>query len=131
MKELDTVSQAVGKAVKEKTNTYFSELELIAKLYDGGNVSDEQEQLAYRVNLLGQLSKQAGVKDTYYGLQDGSTYSIGAKGRVKNFNAKAAGREWVQTHLRRRKADRDHAVCLVHRTDGHGRGRADHCRRSD
>ncbi len=27
MKELDTVSQAVGKAVKEKTNTYFSELD--------------------------------------------------------------------------------------------------------
>ncbi len=96
MKELDTVSQAVGKAVKEKTNTYFSELELISKLYDGGSASDEQEQLAYRVNLLGQLSKQAGVKDTYYGLQDGSTYSIGAKGRVKNFNAKAAGREWFK-----------------------------------
>ncbi len=96
MKELDTASLAVGKAVKEKTNTYFSELELISNLYNGGTASDEQEQLAYRVNLLGQLAKQAGVKDTYYCLSDGSTFSIGAKGKVPNFNAKKVGREWFR-----------------------------------
>ncbi|WP_419786493.1 methyl-accepting chemotaxis protein [Pseudodesulfovibrio sp.] len=92
--QLQTSAQAISKAVGEKTNTYFSELELIAKLYPDAPDEDEQTQLDYRINLLGKLAKQAGVKDVYYGLKDGSTYSIGAKGLVPNFNAKEKRREW-------------------------------------
>ncbi len=92
--QLSTAAQAIAKAVDEKTNTYFSELELISKLYPDAPLGDGQTQLDYRINLLGHLAKQAGVKDTYYGLRDGSTYSIGAKGLVPNFNAKEKRREW-------------------------------------
>lgn len=92
--QLSTASQAIAKAVEEKTNTYFSELELIAKLYPDAPLEGEQAQMDYRINLLGKLAEQAGVKDTYYGLRDGSTYSVGAKGLVANFNAKEKQREW-------------------------------------
>ncbi|MEZ7195365.1 methyl-accepting chemotaxis protein [Pseudodesulfovibrio karagichevae] len=94
LNQLSTASQAIAKAVAEKTNTYFSELELIAKLYPDTPSGDGQTNLNYRINLLGQLAKQAGVTDTYYCLRDGSTYSIGAKGLVPNFNEKAKQREW-------------------------------------
>lgn len=92
--QLGTAAQAIAKAVGEKTNTYFSELELISKLYPDTPIGDEQTKLDYRINLLGHLANQAGVKDTYYGLRNGLTYSVGAKGLVPNFNAKDKQREW-------------------------------------
>jgi methyl-accepting chemotaxis protein len=94
IRELDTTAQAVGKAVKEKTNTYFTEVEYASRMYHLAPTDDEAARLEYMLGMLDQLREQAGIQDAYYCLKDGSTYSIPAKGKVPNFNAKEKKREW-------------------------------------
>ncbi len=96
MEGLDTASQAIGKAVAEKANMYFGELELIAKLFPAGPEGDELARLPYHLNLLDQLAKQAGVKEAYFARHDGSTYLGVRKGLIPNFKEKAKNREWYK-----------------------------------
>jgi len=94
MENLDTTSAAISKAVSEKMNSYFNSLEFAAKMYSMAPGTDLKSDLDYRLKILDNLRNQVGVKESYYGLEDGSAYAIVANGMIPNFNAKDLKREW-------------------------------------
>lgn len=94
--ELVNVATAINRAVSEKMNGYFSVLELAAKMYNLAENSETYTEDEYKIELLVELSKQAGDKETYYGLEDGTTFSKDAMGQIPNFNAKDLEREWYR-----------------------------------
>lgn len=94
--ELVNVATAINRAVSEKMNGYFSVLELAAKMYNLAENSETYTEDEYKIELLVELSKQAGDKEAYYGLEDGTTFSKDAMGQIPNFNAKDLEREWYR-----------------------------------
>jgi methyl-accepting chemotaxis protein len=90
--KLETVATAVGKAVSEKTDTYFNALELAARMLAPVLSPHTPDDMEYRLSVLHALMLQTNVSEAYYGLRDGLTYT--AKGQIRNFNAKDLGREW-------------------------------------
>ncbi|WP_419781763.1 methyl-accepting chemotaxis protein [Maridesulfovibrio sp.] len=94
--KLDTVARAVGKAVAEKTDIYFNNLELAARMFNGSpNMSDE-DLFAYRIDLARQLKAQTKTGESYFCFADGSTYTGGRGGIIPNFKEKAKQREWYK-----------------------------------
>ncbi|WP_338669045.1 methyl-accepting chemotaxis protein [Pseudodesulfovibrio methanolicus] len=93
---LDTIARAVGKAISEKTETYFTSLELASKMFNGAQELTGAAQDAYRVDLLDKLIQQTGAGEAYYGLKDGTTVTAKLKGPIPNFKEKAVQREWYQ-----------------------------------
>ena len=96
LEKLGTAATAVAKAVQEKTNVYFTALELTARMFNGSSEMSEEELFSYRINLINQLQKQTNAAECYFGLKDGRTYTASRKGIIPNFNAKALGREWYK-----------------------------------
>ncbi len=90
--QLDTMARAVGKAVSEKTNVYFNELEMAARMFNAAPQLEGEAQLEYRINLLEKIRQQTGLNDVYFCMKDGTTFN--RKGRVPNFNAREKRREW-------------------------------------
>lgn len=93
---LDTIARAVGKAVSEKTEMYFTSLELAARMFNVVQQQDETALNEYRIDLLDQLRQQTGVGEAYYSLKDGTTYTAEPRGLIPNFKAKAVKREWYK-----------------------------------
>jgi methyl-accepting chemotaxis protein len=93
---LDTIARAVGKAVSEKTEIYFTSLELTSRMFNGAQELTGTARDAYRVELLDQLIQQTGAGEAYYGLKDGTTVTAKLKGPIPNFKQKALQREWYQ-----------------------------------
>lgn len=96
LKKLDTAATAVAKAVLEKTNVYFTALELTARMFNGSPEMSEEEKKSYRINLINELKQQTKAAECYFGLKDGRTYTANRKGIIPNFNAKELGREWYK-----------------------------------
>lgn len=92
MRQLDTMAQAVGKAVAEKMNVYFNMLELTSRMLTNTVGVAPDDVYEYKRALLIQLLKQAGLMEAYYAFDSGETHND--KGMIKNFNAKSLKREW-------------------------------------
>lgn len=92
MEQLDTMSQAVGKAVSEKMDVYFNVLELSSRMLTNPVGASPDELYEYKRNVLIQLLKQVNLVEAYYAFDSGETHND--KGMIKNFNAKTLGREW-------------------------------------
>ena len=92
MEQLDTMSQAVGKAVSEKMDVYFNVLELSSRMLTNPVGTNPDELYEYKRNVLKQLLKQTNLVEAYYAFDTGETHND--KGMIKNFNAKSLGREW-------------------------------------
>ena len=92
MEQLDTMSQAVGKAVSEKMDVYFNLLELSSRMLTSAVGAGPDEIYEYKRNVLKQLLKQTNLVEAYYAFDTGETHND--KGMIKNFNAKSLGREW-------------------------------------
>ena len=92
MEQLDTMSQAVGKAVSEKMDVYFNVLELSSRMLTNPVGTNPDELYEYKRNVLKQLLKQTNLVEAYYAFETGETHND--KGMIKNFNAKSLGREW-------------------------------------
>lgn len=94
LKKLEISCEAINKAVDEKLDNYFNSLEFASKLYNITSGLSEEEILKYRISLLDELRKQTDIKDSYYALADGRTFTAINNGQLPNFNAKSLGREW-------------------------------------
>ena len=92
MEQLDTMSQAVGKAVSEKMSVYFNVLELSSRMLTNPVGASPDELYEYKRNVLIQLLKQVNLVEAYYAFDSGEAHND--KGMIKNFNAKSLGREW-------------------------------------
>ncbi len=89
---LSTVADSLNKAISERTDTYFTALEFAAGMYS--SVPESADALTFRLRILDELRKRVGVKESYYGLEDGSAYAIVQNGQIPNFNARELKREW-------------------------------------
>ncbi len=94
LEKLQTMGRGVGKGISEKTNVYFSELELAAKMLAANFSSQDPESMAYRYAIVKNVIEQAGVKEAYYTYEDGRSFTDTRQ--IPNFNAKALGREWYK-----------------------------------
>ena len=92
MEQLDTMSQAVGKAVSEKMDVYFNLLEITSRMLTNTVGVSPDDVYEYKRNLLIQLLDQTKLVEAYYAFDTGETHNN--KGMIKNFNAKSLGREW-------------------------------------
>ena len=92
MEQLDTMSQAVGKAVSEKMDVYFNLLEITSRMLTNPVGVTPDDVYEYKRNLLIQLLNQTKLVEAYYAFDTGETHNN--KGVIKNFNAKSLGREW-------------------------------------
>jgi methyl-accepting chemotaxis protein len=95
-KQLDTMSQAVGKAVSEKMDIYFSALELTARNFNPKPKMKGKQLMAYRLSIIEQLRDQTGTIESYFCFKDGSTYTAKRQGIIPNFKQKALQREWYK-----------------------------------
>ena len=92
MEQLDTMAQAVGKAVSEKMDVYFNELELTSRMLTNTTGVAADEVYEYKRALLVQLLNQTKLVEAYYAFDSGETHNN--KGPIPNFNAKTLNREW-------------------------------------
>ena len=92
MEQMDIMSQAVGKAVSEKMDVYFNQLELTSRMLTNPVGVGPDDLYEYKRNLLKQLLKQTGLVEAYYAFDSGETHND--KGMIPNFNAKTLNREW-------------------------------------
>ncbi len=96
--ELDTVAEAVGKAVSAKINEYFMALDMVSDTFTLVVSEDEVASYVRRQELLTDLMTQTKALQAYYAFPNGQTHTT--DGLLKNFDQKVQQREWFARILK-------------------------------
>lgn len=90
--KLNSQTFLISNAIEQKMNRYFDALNIMANAIEiDENGLQNVEDAISKFHL---LVENLGVLNAYIGIKSGATYSHGANGLIKNFNAIEKKREW-------------------------------------